>query len=104
MIHLNKNKLHVVVVYAETLATYEHETTHCEDLYNQLDAVTDKEPKCDVVFVSSNFIAKVGSQRNESPNSSIGNYGKWQINNHGKTLLQLTTKQSLYNKQECFQT
>lgn len=76
MIQLNKKKLHVVVVYAETLATYENETTQCEELYNQLDAVTSKQPKRDVVFVSSNFSAKVGSQRNESPNSSIGNHGK----------------------------
>ena len=68
--------VNVVAVYAPTLQTCERDPSKRDKIYNQIEAIIDKTPKRDVIFIAGDFNAKVGSQQNDNPTDCIGLYGK----------------------------
>ena len=65
-----------------------------ENLYEEIEKIITKTPNRDMIFLTGDFNAKVGSDNRDYP-ENIGKYGKGMINSSGKVLLETCQRNNL---------
>ena len=90
----NKYTITVICAYAPTLPVSESDPKTREDFYEELESVVRGVSSRDYLIVAGDFNAKTGKEWTEYPDN-IGRYGKGEINNNGRELLEFCNRQSL---------
>ena len=96
-ININSDlKVDIISVYAPTLDKSEKHPEQRENFYTKLDSVLQTISNRNIVIVIGDFNAKTGSAtHNEIYHPIIGKYGKGQLNNNGKHLLNFASSNNL---------
>ena len=91
----NNQKLHIISAYAPTLDKSEKNKDIREKFYTDLDSIIKKHKSRHITIVAGDFNAKTGSAKNKDIyHSTIGKYGKGEINTNGYHLLNFAKTQN----------
>ena len=108
-IKLKNCRLQFISAYAHTSEKTEKNPELREEFYEILEGTIDKVPKRDEVILAGDFNAKTGSGYNDFKDN-MGKFGKGQMNNSGRRLLEMCRKTDLlitnttFNHKMCHRT
>ena len=82
------------ISYAHTSEKADNNPEIREEFYEIIEGIVDRVPKRDEIVISGDFNAKTGSGHHEFK-KNMDNYGKGQINNSGRRLLEMCKRMDL---------